>query len=473
MGNVKVENNSPDEPWVKVREAIVQHNFEDAFLLAEHILAISEEPQYIVDFIQILLKLKKYHDAEIWLKKLSSVPQARIDYHLLTGHLFYKKQQNTEARAQYQQVLKLNPKHFTAQYNLGLLCALDHNFDQACSHFKTCLSLSTSLPPSFNQNYAMALLSTQQPHEASIYLMRAAQTHPNAEVYFHLGLCHQLKNDSLSALECYEMALSLENQHIPSLHNKVILLLSLNQKEAANEVLSDLHRLQPNDRIIQTLSDALGPKTLKSHHSTFVKTLFDQYAFNYDEHLQATLAYDPFTKARELMNTAVDFHSWQCGLTLDLGCGSGLAAPFFIDLCAKIIGIDLSEGMLLQAKRKQYYDELVCEDVLAYLEKSSQVYQLILAFEISNYLGHQVQKLVDLCAKKMLPQGLIVITFEKNIETNEPIELNNHIRFSFTQDAIENLFEDSLLSVLSLTSITLRKHQNTQTPGFLVIAQKQ
>lgn len=41
-----------------------------------------------------------------------------------------------------------------------------------------------------------------------------------------------------------------------------------------------------------------------------------------------------------------------CGRVLEVGVGTGLNFPFYTDCCAEILGIDISSGMLAQAKER-------------------------------------------------------------------------------------------------------------------------
>ena len=44
---------------------------------------------------------------------------------------------------------------------------------------------------------------------------------------------------------------------------------------------------------------------------------------------------------------------------LDAGCGTGLCGPLLAPYARRLIGVDLSEGMLALAKEKHVYDALI------------------------------------------------------------------------------------------------------------------
>ena len=52
---------------------------------------------------------------------------------------------------------------------------------------------------------------------------------------------------------------------------------------------------------------------------------------------------------------------------LDAGCGTGLCGPLVAPYARRLVGVDLSRGMLEQAREKNVYDELVKGELTAYL----------------------------------------------------------------------------------------------------------
>ena len=52
---------------------------------------------------------------------------------------------------------------------------------------------------------------------------------------------------------------------------------------------------------------------------------------------------------------------------LDAGCGTGLCGPLIAPYARRLVGVDLSERMLAQARARDVYDELVKGELTAYL----------------------------------------------------------------------------------------------------------
>jgi predicted TPR repeat methyltransferase len=72
---------------------------------------------------------------------------------------------------------------------------------------------------------------------------------------------------------------------------------------------------------------------------------------------------------------------------LDLGCGTGLCGAQFRDWAERLVGVDLSRGMLAQAHAKGVYDELILGDLLEPLRAGAGKFDLVLASDVVLYLG--------------------------------------------------------------------------------------
>ena len=73
---------------------------------------------------------------------------------------------------------------------------------------------------------------------------------------------------------------------------------------------------------------------------------------------------------------------------LDLGCGTGLAGVAFRDCVERLEGIDLSPGMVAEARAKGIYDALHVGEVVAHLKAATdRQFDLILAADVLVYVG--------------------------------------------------------------------------------------
>ncbi len=98
----------------------------------------------------------------------------------------------------------------------------------------------------------------------------------------------------------------------------------------------------------------------------YVRRLFDQHAPEFDRALVERLDY----RGPELLLAALrppDGQRFRLGSVLDLGCGTGLAGVAFRPYCDWLAGVDISSGMVEQARAKGLYDRLEVSDLLEFL----------------------------------------------------------------------------------------------------------
>ena len=77
----------------------------------------------------------------------------------------------------------------------------------------------------------------------------------------------------------------------------------------------------------------------------------------------------------------------QFGTVLDLGCGTGLAGAAFRPRVDWLVGVDLSAGMIEQARRKGLYDRLHVADLLEFLTREARALalDLVIAADVFVY----------------------------------------------------------------------------------------
>jgi predicted TPR repeat methyltransferase len=167
----------------------------------------------------------------------------------------------------------------------------------------------------------------------------------------------------------------------------------------------------PADPIATHLVAATGGSAAPERASDgFVTGLFERAAPDFDTVLE-TLGYQAprlvFESAAAVRGSgalAVD--------VLDLGCGTGLCGDWFRPLARRLVGVDLSPGMLERARVRGCYDELVCEELTAYLERCEQRFDLITAADVFCYFGDLTAVFAQI-ARLLRPGGRFIFSVEE------------------------------------------------------------
>ncbi len=214
-----------------------------------------------------------------------------------------------------------------------------------------------------------------------------------------------------AAAEVYEQALELVPDWAPGWVALGKVRERLAESEAAAAAYGQALRTDPSDR------QGAGPRLarLEGQQTTalpaaYVARLFDDYAPKFEEHLIETLLYC----GHELIATALDAvaPSRQFKLALDLGCGSGLAGRVLRDRVARLVGVDLSPGMIARAQETGVYDELAVADLAAFLAaRPGGEADLAVAADAFCYCG-DLAPVFAAAAAALAPGGLFVFTVE-------------------------------------------------------------
>ena len=132
--------------------------------------------------------------------------------------------------------------------------------------------------------------------------------------------------------------------------------------------------------------NALLGKNIISAPESYVSNLFDRYSETFENHLLSSLAYKvPKEISRYISSTYGK--TFKLDRVLDLGCGTGLCSITLKGNCSELIGIDLSQQMLIKAKEKSLYTQLEQKELTKYLKSSKLQCDLIIAGDVLIYIG--------------------------------------------------------------------------------------
>ena len=184
--------------------------------------------------------------------------------------------------------------------------------------------------------------------------------------------------------------------------------------------------------------------------------LYDDWSQNYDAHLLDDFGYiSPQIAAQTLAERSrqrdVDI--------VDYGCGTGLVGEELVKQgFATIDGVDISAGMLGQAREKGDYRNLVCSDLTAPIALDDAVYDVAICVG-SMGAGHVGAQHVPELLRPLKSGGLFIITINS---------------MHFASEGFEQAF--SQLEDTGLWQIRLLEEFNYMTqldrPGWLVLVEK-
>jgi predicted TPR repeat methyltransferase len=211
--------------------------------------------------------------------------------------------------------------------------------------------------------------------------------------------------------------------------------------------------IEPGRGDIQHMIDALsGERTPGRASDAYVTAQFDSFAERYDETLRTWLDYKgPEIVHRAAMAALGPFPRLQ--EIIDLGCGTGLNAPLFAGIAARLDGVDLSPRMIEKARAGGRYDELVVAEIVEFLAAKPAAYTLALASDVLVYFG-DLNDLFAAVFAALKPGGVFVGTVEAG--AGVPFKLQESGRYAHDDNYVRASAIGAGFEVVSASDEVLR-----------------
>jgi predicted TPR repeat methyltransferase len=216
----------------------------------------------------------------------------------------------------------------------------------------------------------------------------------------------------------------------------------------------------------------LGASPVAAMPQAYVRSLFDQYAPRFETELVERLHY----RAPELLFQAVlavraaEKKPAQFRRAVDLGCGTGLAAAAFAGNVDTFIGVDLSPGMIEQARAGGLYAVLEVDDMAAALQKQGDASaDLILAADAMVYVG-DLAPVLDQGQRVLVSGGLLAFTVETH--DGDGVIVGEGLRTAHSTGYIRIAIAAAGLSLVHLAPASPRIERGMSVRGLVVVAGK-
>ena len=194
-----------------------------------------------------------------------------------------------------------------------------------------------------------------------------------------------------------------------------------------------------------------------------VSALYDQYAGSFDQDLLDNLGY----RGPEAILDGIR----RAGIAgpldiLDAGCGTGLAGLAAKPLARRLDGIDLSEKMAEQARRRGVYDSVTVADLVPEMASRAASYDLVIAADVLIYLG-DLDPVFAASRAALRTGGHFAFTVEQG--EGEAYRLRPTGRFAHAETYLRRLAAGHGFSVTLLELTVTRREQGEPVPGLLCL----
>ncbi|MCH8621103.1 tetratricopeptide repeat protein [Undibacterium sp. TS12] len=435
--------------------------------------------------------------------------QAQVNKYFAEALILHRRGKLDDAWQLYRLVLQQIPSHADALNMSGVVAYQRADFPQAEELIRRSLQSNPDNAHALN-NLASVLLGSGRLEEAHICVQEALKRKSDyAEAHNNLGNIYKEQSRQDEAVHAYRQATTLMPNLAEAWNNLALIYQKQKKLDAATQCAERAVVLQPNladihnslgniykdaGRTAQAIASyqqalTLDPQLGNAQHFlhvlsgqlsaqapvSYVSKVFDDYADRFDQHLQQVLEYKiPSLIAQELKPVfASSPVPWR---VLDLGCGTGLVGQELAPFISYLVGVDLSEKMLLKAQDRQIYHRLVQSDLISMThQEPSTSYHLVTAADVFVYLGQLDQIMAEI--SRLLPAGGI---FCFSVEADNDVApssagycLRASGRYAHQLAYLQKLAMTNGFTEARCLPQTIRMENHQPIPGYLLIWQKQ
>lgn len=269
-----------------------------------------------------------------------------------------------------------------------------------------------------------------------------------------------------AAVEVFERVAAQEPATRWAHRNHAVWLTTTGRRDEAAAVVGRGLQLQPADAELAHLQAGLEGRVLSRASDAFLKQHFDVFAAKFDEQLTA-LGYE----LPELIPALLARRAGEPGFerldVLDAGCGTGLCASGLAPLARRLVGVDLSGGMLRKAAERGLYDDLVEAELLTWLHGTDDRFDAAVSADVFIYFG-DLGPLLGGLARVLRPNGILIFSIETG-SGGGYAQLPSG-RFSHDPRLVARLLEEAGLAQVGRDPCTVRRSFGRPVDGTIFTA---
>ena len=415
-----------------------EHHFDAARELYQQLLQVAPEHPDLQHFYGVFLCQTGAADDGIALirRAIAQVPDF-VDFHVNLGNVLLEARRIDEAEAAYREALAIDPACARAWNNLG---AIHDAREQAAA-------------------------------AEQAYLKAIELDHRLTNAHNNLGLIRWQRGDIEGAIACCAAAIGVDPED-PDGHRFLgILYATHGLPDKAAEAFRRWLELDPDNPAARHHYAAVCADVKPERASdAYVSYTFDRFAASFEEKLRTDLQYRAPDLLCDALAGRLPAPAQQFEI-LDAGCGTGLCGPLLAPWCRRLVGIDLSAGMLEQARTKACYDELHQAELTAWLQSAGSRFQLIVSADTLCYFG-PLETVLGAARSALTPGGTLAFTVERMVQPSagEGSRLSANGRYQHDPDYVARAIDAAGFTDVAIEPAELRLEGGHPVAGLVVVA---
>jgi len=433
-----------------------------------------------------------------------------IEKKIKKAEILYKSGDYSAAQKVCKQVLRNDSKNIPTLTMLGNISFLFHNYDEALSYYQ---QIENNSPTDFinllnlsnvyfeqqnfeqSQKYALLALKTRQDDVTALSLLgnslMAKDEYDSALDIFYKLLEHKPNDcwtlNSISQIlqkkgkyqQAFDSAFSAVKNSCGDDSQQLNLgyFLYETSLEKGFEYIRDMVALWKKEygelpQVSYMINALEQNQKIEVTEASYLQNVFDNFASGFEQVL-AGLEYAAPRYISEFMQELYPQLSWKKLHILDAGCGTGLCGVFLKKYSSwhGLDGVDISQGMLKEARKKKIYHRLYQQELCEFLFAHKNTYDLITAADVLTYFG-KLENVIRGFAFAIKKRGRIIFTITRNSATDAAWFLHSSGRFAHSLEYVENLLKQYDFSLEKHVLKQLRLENDSPVMGYIVAARK-
>jgi len=388
------------------------------------------------------------------------------------GVLAHQQGRTEEAVALIERSLELEPERADWHSNLGNVLQDALRLDEAIAAYGRAISLDPN-HANAHSNVGVVLRAKGEATEAEAAYRAAVRIEPeHADAYHNLGVLLNAQQRPREAALCFSKVITLRAKDPEARRLLALAHCTLGEVGKASEIFQEWLNDEPDDPIALHMLAACSGRDVPSRASdAFIERTFDVFADSFDSKL-AQLSYRAPELVAEMLRRSGDAPAKSLDV-LDAGCGTGLCGVRIAAHARRLVGVDLSERMLAQARDRNVYDDLFRGELTAYMADRTAMFDLIVSADTLVYFG-SLASVVAAAEGALRPGGRLIFTVEECVGAGDGsgYSLGTSGRYRHAREYIQAVLKATSLAS-KIVSAELRLEAGQPVAGLVVQGTKQ
>lgn len=386
------------------------------------------------------------------------------------GVVYHQLGNSDAAVAAIKRALELDPRYADASNNLGNVYRECGEFDAALSAYERAVEILPGHADAWNNIGVMRSGRCEYDKAEGAYA-RAVEIDPR-----HLA-AWQNRGNLASRVEKFEMSIAAFRKVIAvrpgdsrAYDGLSRTLYRAGKIDEAIAVYKEWLAADPDNAVARhMLAACTGAAAPERASDKFVRDTFDAFAGSFERVLDQ-LGYRAPALIAEFLDRELPAADASLAIA-DAGCGTGLCAEFLRRRASRLVGVDLSAGMLAEARKRKAYDELIESELASWLAGRPDEFDLIVSADTLCYFGALEDALAG-AVRAMRPDGRIVFTVERAADDVRDYRLDSTGRYTHAERYVRDVLVSAGLDSVSVEHVVLRRERGKDVQGLLASARK-